>query len=95
MTLAVIDWAFILWYLVLAVGIGLYYSRRAGRSLSDFFVSGRTLPWWLLGTSMVATSFAADTPLAVTGIVIRDGVSGNWFWWNFLFGGMPGLSRSC
>jgi Na+/proline symporter len=88
MTLAVIDWAFILWYLVLAVGIGLYYSRRAGRSLSDFFVSGRTLPWWLLGTSMVATSFAADTPLAVTGIVIRDGVSGNWFWWNFLFGGM-------
>jgi SSS family solute:Na+ symporter len=87
MKLAVIDWVFILWYLVLAVGIGVYYSRRAGRSLSDFFVSGRSLPWWVLGTSMVATTFAADTPLAVTGIVIKDGISGNWFWWNFLFGG--------
>ena len=87
MKLVLIDWAFIIWYLILAIGIGIYYSRRAGRSLSEFFVSGRTLPWWLLGTSMVATTFAADTPLAVTGIVIKDGISGNWFWWNFLFGG--------
>ncbi len=87
MNLAVIDWVLVFWYLILAVGIGLYYSRRAGRSISDFFVSGRSLPWWLLGTSMVATSFAADTPLAVTGIVLKDGISGNWFWWNFLFGG--------
>jgi SSS family transporter len=87
MKLAFIDWAFILWYLVLAIGIGIYYSRRAGRSISDFFVSGRNLPWWLLGTSMVATTFAADTPLAVTGIVIKDGIAGNWFWWNFLLGG--------
>lgn len=87
MKLAAIDWIFIIWYMVLAIGIGIYYSKRAGKSLSDFFVSGRKLPWWLIGTSMVATTFAADTPLAVTGIVIKDGVSGNWFWWNFLFGG--------
>ncbi|MFC2158796.1 sodium:solute symporter family protein [Acidobacteriota bacterium] len=87
MKLGLIDWIFIFWYLFLAIGIGIYYSRRAGRSLSDFFISGRSLPWWLLGTSMVATSFAADTPLAVTGIVIKDGIAGNWFWWNFLFGG--------
>lgn len=87
MNLAAIDWVFIIWYMILAIGIGIYYSRRAGRSLSDFFVSGRTLPWWIIGTSMVATTFAADTPLAVTGIVIKDGISGNWFWWNFLFGG--------
>jgi SSS family transporter len=87
MKLAFIDWGFILLYLILAVGVGIYFSRRAGRSLADFFVSGRSLPWWILGTSMVATSFAADTPLAVTGIVIKDGISGNWFWWNFLLGG--------
>ncbi len=87
MHLAAIDWFFILWYMLLSIGIGIYYSGRAGRSLSDFFVSGRNLPWWLLGTSLVATTFAADTPLAVTGIVIKDGISGNWFWWNFLFGG--------
>ena len=87
MSLSPIDWLFIVWYLILAIGIGIYYSRKAGRSLSDFFISGRNLPWWIIGTSMVATSFAADTPLAVTGIVIKDGISGNWFWWNFLFGG--------
>ena len=87
MKLALIDWVFIGWYLILAIGIGIYYSNRAGKSISDFFVSGRSLPWWLLGTSMVATTFAADTPLAVTGIVIKDGISGNWFWWSFLFGG--------
>ncbi|MFQ6070372.1 MAG: sodium:solute symporter family protein [Candidatus Aminicenantales bacterium] len=87
MSLFLIDWMFIIWYMVLALGIGFYYSKRASRSILDFFLSGRTLPWWLLGTSMVATTFAADTPLAVTGIVIKDGISGNWFWWTFLFGG--------
>lgn len=87
MNLVAIDWIFIIWYLILAIGIGIYYFRKAGRSLSDFFVSGRNLPWWIIGTSMVATTFAADTPLAVTGIVIKDGISGNWIWWNFLFGG--------
>ena len=87
MKLAAVDALFIAWYLALSIGIGLYYSRRAGRSLSEYFLSGRTLPWWLLGTSMVATSFSSDTPLAVTGIVVKDGVAGNWLWWNFMLGG--------
>src|SRR5512137_2119538 len=87
MKLAAVDWLFIGWYFVLSIAIGLYYSRRAGRSLSEYFVSGRSLPWWLLGTSMVATSFSSDTPLAVTGIVIKDGIAGNWLWWNFMLGG--------
>ncbi len=87
MRLAAVDWLFIAWYFVLSIGIGLYYSKRAGRSISEYFLSGRSLPWWLLGTSMVATTFSSDTPLAVAGIVIKDGVAGNWLWWNFLFGG--------
>jgi SSS family transporter len=87
MRLAAADWLFIVWYFLLSIGIGLYYSKRAGRSISEYFLSGRSLPWWLLGTSMVATTFSSDTPLAVAGIVIRDGVAGNWFWWNFLLGG--------
>jgi len=87
MRLAAVDWVFIAWYFVLSIGIGLYYSKRAGRSISEYFLSGRSLPWWLLGTSMVATTFSSDTPLAVTGIVIKDGVAGNWFWWNFMLGG--------
>jgi SSS family solute:Na+ symporter len=81
------DWLFIVWYFILSIGIGLYYSKKAGKSISEYFLSGRSLPWWLLGTSMVATTFSSDTPLAVTGIVIKDGVSGNWFWWNFMLGG--------
>ena len=87
MRLAAVDWLFIAWYFALSIAIGLYYSKRAGRSISEYFLSGRSLPWWLLGTSMVATSFSADTPLAVTGIVIKDGVAGNWLWWNFMLGG--------
>jgi solute:Na+ symporter, SSS family len=85
--LAAVDWLFIGWYFILSIAIGLYYSKRAGKSLSEYFVSGRSLPWWLLGTSMVATSFSSDTPLAVTGIVLKDGVAGNWLWWNFMLGG--------
>src|SRR5207247_6235236 len=57
-------------------------------STGEFFLSGRNVPWWLAGTSMVATTFAADTPLAVTGMVARNGVAGNWLWWNFVFSGM-------
>jgi SSS family solute:Na+ symporter len=87
MRLAAVDWLFIGWYFALSIAIGLYYSRRAGRSISEYFIGGRSLPWWLLGTSMVATSFSSDTPLAVTGIVIKDGISGNWLWWNFMLGG--------
>lgn len=63
-------------------------SKRAGRSTSDFFLSGRKLPWYIAGTSMVATTFAADTPLAVTELVAQNGIAGNWLWWNMLFGGM-------
>ncbi|HDT14159.1 MAG TPA: Na+:solute symporter, partial [Candidatus Aminicenantes bacterium] len=61
MRLAAVDWVFIVWYFILSIGIGLYYSKRAGRSISEYFLSGRSLPWWLLGTSMVATTFSADT----------------------------------
>ena len=82
MGLHAFDWLIVIVYLVFSLGIGLYFSKRARKSLSSYFVSGRNLPWWILGTSMVATTFAADTPLAITGIVAKDGISGNWLWWN-------------
>ena len=75
-------------YFLFNLAIGLYYRRRAARGLDEFFVSGRSAPWWLAGTSMVATTFAADTPLAVTGMVATGGIAGNWLWWNFVFSGM-------
>jgi solute:Na+ symporter, SSS family len=68
--------------------VGFYYRARAGKSVDEFFLSGRNVPWWLAGTSMVATTFAADTPLAVTGMVARGGIAGNWLWWSFVAGGM-------
>ena len=80
--LALIDWIIIAAYIVMALAIGLFYTRRASRSKEDFFLSGRSLPWWLVGTSMAATNFAADTPLAVTGMVARQGVAGVWFLWS-------------
>jgi SSS family solute:Na+ symporter len=88
MNLALGDWLVIAGYFVLAAGIGLALAGRGGRSLSDYFVSGRSLPWWLAGTSMVATTFAADTPLAVTGMVAENGVAGNWLWWNMVMSGI-------
>ncbi|HEX2078016.1 MAG TPA: sodium:solute symporter family protein [Longimicrobium sp.] len=88
MTLAWIDWLIIAGYFALSAAIGLAYARRAGRSVSEFFVSGRSVPWWLAGTSMVATTFAADTPLAVTGMVASNGIAGNWLWWNMVMSGM-------
>lgn len=88
MTLSTLDWSIIVVYFVLSLGIGLYYYRRAGESTEDYFVAGRQLPWWLAGTSMVATTFAADTPLAVTEMVARNGVAGNWLWWSMLPSGM-------
>src|ERR1019366_7541900 len=75
-------------YFALNLGIGLYYKRRAGKSLSEYFLSSRNVPWWLAGTSMVATTFAADTPLVVTGLVARNGIAGNWLWWNMVASGM-------
>ncbi|HYM11287.1 MAG TPA: sodium:solute symporter family protein [Bryobacterales bacterium] len=88
MPLTPLDWVVIASYFALNLLIGLYYKNRAGRSLEEFFVSGRNVPWWLAGTSMVATTFAADTPLAVTGMVAKGGIAGNWLWWNFVFSGM-------
>lgn len=88
MVLTALDWLIIAAYFLLSLLIGVYYSRRAGRSTGEFFLSGRNLPWWLAGTSMVATTFAADTPLAVAGFVARDGIAGNWIWWNMALGGM-------
>ena len=88
MELNAFDWSIIIGYFVLSLGIGIAFSARAGKNLSEYFVSGRSLPWWLAGTSMVATTFAADTPLAVTGLVAKNGLAGNWFWWAFAMGGM-------
>ena len=88
MNLSVLDWTVIAAYFLFNLGIGLYYARRAGGSTSEFFLSGRNVPWWLAGTSMVATTFAADTPLAVTGFVAKNGIAGNWLWWNFVMSGM-------
>jgi len=88
MQLAWIDWIIIVAYLVFSAWIALKYSKRAGRSMNDYFLSGRELPWWLAGTTMVATTFAADTPLSVTELVAQHGIAGNWLWWNMLMGGM-------
>ncbi|HSM61232.1 MAG TPA: sodium:solute symporter family protein, partial [Longimicrobiales bacterium] len=83
-----LDWALVALYFAFASLVGLAMSRRAGRSVSEYFVGGRALPWWLAGTSMVATTFAADTPLAVTELVARHGVAGNWLWWNMVMSGI-------
>ncbi|MBN2616317.1 MAG: Na+:solute symporter [Bacteroidales bacterium] len=83
-----IDLIIIALYFVASLSIGLYMSKRAGQNTGNFFLSGRNLPWWIAGTSMVATTFAADTPLAVTELVSQQGVAGNWLWWNMMFGGM-------
>jgi solute:Na+ symporter, SSS family len=83
-----LDWTFVAAFFVMTLLIGLWSSRRAGRSSGEFFLSGRTMPWWLLGLSMVATTFAADTPNLVTDIVRQNGVAGNWVWWAFLLTGM-------
>src|SRR4029077_8970390 len=88
MQLKLIDWVVVAAYAVLSLAIGLRFARRAGRSLEQYFLSGRTAPWWLLGTSMVATTFSADTPNLVTDLVRTGGVSTNWLWWAFLITGM-------
>ncbi|MCA8964781.1 MAG: Na+:solute symporter, partial [Planctomycetes bacterium] len=88
MELHLVDWLIIAGYFAIAIGIGLWFKNRAGSSFVEFFASGRSLPWWIAGTSMVATTFAADTPLWVTGKVAQFGLAGNWLWWSFAFGGM-------
>lgn len=84
----VFDWLIIAAYFAFVFGIAIYFSRRASKDTSQFFLSGRNLPWWLAGTAMVATTFAADTPLAVTELVARNGIAGNWLWWNLAIGAM-------
>lgn len=76
-----LDWVIIAGYLVFALAVGFYFSKRAGRSVEQYFITGRSLPWWLVGTSMVATTFAADTPLVVSALVFTKGIAGNWYWW--------------
>lgn len=88
MTLSTLDWGIIILFFALTLIIGLVVSRKAGTSTTEFFLSGRNMPWWLLGISMVATTFSADTPNLVTDIVRKNGVSGNWVWWAFLLTGM-------
>jgi solute:Na+ symporter, SSS family len=88
MSFTLLDWTAIVGYLAITLIMGLWFRRRSGRSVDDYFVSGRKVNWWLAGTSMVATTFAADTPLVVTGLVYTQGISGNWLWWGFLLSGM-------
>lgn len=84
-SLSPIDWCIVAAYLLLSLALGVYFTKRASGSMVSYFVSDRNMSWWLLGTSMVATTFAADTPLAVTGWVRTEGIWKNWFWWNYVF----------
>ena len=88
MRLDALDWTVVAAYGALALIVGLYFARRAGKGTAEFFLSGRKLPWWMLGTSMVATTFSTDTPNLVTDLVRTGGVSQNWLWWAFLITGM-------
>ncbi|MCP4457306.1 MAG: Na+:solute symporter [Cytophagales bacterium] len=86
--MALSDYIIIALFLGVTISIGVYFSRRAGQNIDNYFLGGRNLTWWVAGTSMVATTFAADTPLAVTELVAQNGIAGNWLWWNMLAGGM-------
>src|SRR6266545_1045549 len=88
MTITPLDWAIVAAYFLFCTGVGLFFTRRGGQSLDQYFLSGRQVPWWLAGTAMVATTFAADTPLVVAALVATKGVAGNWLWWNFVMSGM-------
>ena len=88
MNITAIDWAIVVGYFALSTVIGFIFTKRGGESLEEYFLSGRRVPWWLAGAAMVATTFAADTPLVVTGLVATKGVAGNWLWWNMVMSGM-------
>ena len=88
MNLSAIDWAIVFAYFALSMAIGILFTKKGGESVEEYFLSGRNVSWWLAGASMVATTFAADTPLVVTGLVFAHGVAGNWIWWNMLMSGM-------
>ena len=83
-----LDWLIIFLFFAISLGIGIYVSESSGKSANEYFLSGRSMPWWLLGLSMVATTFSTDTPNLVTDIVRSNGVSGNWVWWAFLITGL-------
>ena len=91
MKLPTLDWIIVIGYLAASLLIGLYFSKRALRSVNDYFVSGRVLPWWLAGMSMIASAFAIDTPLGITGLVAKDGIPGVWYAWSFVLGGAGAL----
>ena len=88
MKLSYLDWTIIGFYFLISLGIGLWVSKNSGDNTKSFFLANKNMPWWLLGISMVATTFSTDTPNLVTGIVRQKGVSGNWTWWAFLLTGM-------
>ncbi len=91
MQLSVIDWTVIAVYLAVSLAVGIYFSRRALKSVDEFFVSGRALPWWMAGMSMIASAFAIDTPLGITGLVAKDGIPGVWYALSFVLGGAGAL----
>ena len=86
--MTVLDWAIVALYFALSIGVGMKFTKKGGESLEEYFVAGRNVPWWLAGSAMIATTFAADTPLVVTGLVAAHGVAGNWLWWNMVMSGM-------
>lgn len=88
MKLSLIDWTIIAGYFLIATILVSLYFKRASKGIDEFFAAGRSLPWWLLGTSMVATTFSTDTPNLVTNLIRENGVAGNWVWWAFLITGM-------
>ena len=88
MELTTFDWILIVSFLGIFLLIGVFMAKRSGKNTQEFFLSGKNMPWWLLGISMVATTFSADTPNLVTNIVRQNGVAGNWVWWAFLLTGM-------
>ncbi|MDP8255750.1 MAG: hypothetical protein P9M14_08375 [Candidatus Alcyoniella australis] len=89
--MAALDWGIVALYMLAVLGVGVFLSKRVGKNISEYFIGGRKLPWWIAGTSMVATTFAADTPLWVTGEIARHGIAGNWFWWNTILSGFWGV----
>ncbi len=88
MNISLIDMGIIAFFMVASLGIGLYFTKRASKNTGEFFLSGRNLPWWLAGTSMVATTFSSDTPLYITGLIRSEGIYENWQWWCFILSGM-------
>jgi len=91
MNLPTLDWIIIVVYLLFSVSAGIYFSKRALKSVDEYFVSGRALPWWLAGMSMIASAFAIDTPLGITGLTAKDGIPGVWYAWSFVLGGAGAL----